>query len=247
MKLRISLLSLFVIITVVIFFNLNKADSVTLNEEDIAKWAEIMQPAVISKDDRTAELKWFREAAKDLRGESIRSAAESLRVHYWESRVLARAFEEITGIHVEHEIIGEANVVNNIMEQIEKNSMLWDVYVNDSDMIGTHLRTDGVVNLTQYMNGEGKSYTDPYLDLNDFLNIDFCKEYDRNIRQLPDQQFANLYWFRYDWFNRKDIKNLFKQKYGYELGVPVNWAAYEDIAEFFTNLDVLFDYFAFRF
>src|SRR3546814_15169914 len=55
------------------------------------------------------------------------------------------------------------------------------------------------------------------------------------LYQLPDQQFANLYWFRKDWFDREDLKAQFKEKYGYELGVPVNWSAYEDIAEFFTN------------
>jgi glycerol transport system substrate-binding protein len=58
---------------------------------------------------------------------------------------------------------------------------------------------------------------------------------DGKLYQLPDQQFANLYWFRYDWFNRDDFKKQFKEKYGYELGVPVNWSAYEDIAEFFTE------------
>jgi glycerol transport system substrate-binding protein len=52
---------------------------------------------------------------------------------------------------------------------------------------------------------------------------------------LPDQQFANLYWFRYDWFKRPDLRKRFKEKYGYELGVPVNWSAYEDIADFFSN------------
>ena len=55
------------------------------------------------------------------------------------------------------------------------------------------------------------------------------------LYQLPDQQFANLYWFRYDWFKRPELKAQFKQKFGYELGVPVNWSAYEDIADFFTN------------
>jgi glycerol transport system substrate-binding protein len=53
--------------------------------------------------------------------------------------------------------------------------------------------------------------------------------------QLPDQQFANLYWFRADWFARKDLRDQFRAKYGYELGVPTNWSAYEDIANFFTN------------
>ena len=34
---------------------------------------------------------------------------------------------------------------------------------------------------------------------------------------------------------RPDFKKQFKKIYGYELGVPVNWSAYEDIAEFFTE------------
>jgi glycerol transport system substrate-binding protein len=57
---------------------------------------------------------------------------------------------------------------------------------------------------------------------------------DGKLYQLPDQQFANLYWFRYDWFQRPELKKKFKDIYGYDLGVPVNWSAYEDIAEFFS-------------
>jgi glycerol transport system substrate-binding protein len=35
---------------------------------------------------------------------------------------------------------------------------------------------------------------------------------------------------------RRSSSAKFKElKYGYELGVPVNWSAYEDIAEFFTE------------
>ena len=33
---------------------------------------------------------------------------------------------------------------------------------------------------------------------------------------------CEFYWFRLDWFERDDIKKSFKEKYGYELGVPVN-------------------------
>ena len=39
-----------------------------------------------------------------------------------------------------------------------------------------------------------------------------------------------------DWFNRpgRPCRAQFKEIYGYDLGVPVNWSAYEDIAEFFS-------------
>ena len=58
---------------------------------------------------------------------------------------------------------------------------------------------------------------------------------DGKLYQLPDQQFANLYWFRKDWFDKPELKARFEAKYGYELGVPVNWSAYEDIARFFSE------------
>jgi glycerol transport system substrate-binding protein len=83
------------------------------------------------------------------------------------------------------------------------------------------------------MAGDGAKVTNPWLDLDDFLNLEFGQDYDGNQLQLPDQQFANLYWFRYDWFNNPEFEKEF-----YELGVPLNWAAYEDIAEFFTGKEI---------
>jgi glycerol transport system substrate-binding protein len=107
--------------------------------------------------------------------------------------------------------------------------------VNDSDLIGTHSRLQLAYNLTDFMAGEGKNVTSPTLDLNDFMGVQFTTGPDGDLYQLPDQQFANLYWFRKDWFDRPDLQAAFKQKHGYDLGVPVNWSAYEDIAEFFSN------------
>ncbi len=109
--------------------------------------------------------------------------------------------------------------------------------MNDSDFIGTHPRYRDIVggSLTDFMANDGKDVTNPNLDLKDFIGLSFGTFTDGKLYQLPDQQFANLYWFRYDWFKRPELKAQFKQKYGYELGVPVNWSAYEDIAEFFTN------------
>ncbi len=72
----------------------------------------------------------------------------------------------------------------------------------------------------------------------DFIGNSFTTAPDGKLYQLPDQQFANLYWFRYDWFNDEKNKADFKAKYGYDLGVPVNWSAYEDIAEFFTGREI---------
>jgi len=52
---------------------------------------------------------------------------------------------------------------------------------------GIDLSIGGVINLTDYMTGEGAIYTNPYLDLGDFLNLEFGQDYEGNQLQLPDQ------------------------------------------------------------
>ncbi|MBS3756578.1 MAG: carbohydrate ABC transporter substrate-binding protein [Desulfobacterales bacterium] len=206
--------------------------------DTIDKWIDVFQPSVLSKKEQRKELEWFAKAAKPYKGMEITSVAEGINTHKWEAKVLADAFEEITGIKVTHDIIGEGELVDRVQRQIQTNRNLYDIYVNDADLIGTHLRLDSALNLSEYMKGEGKDITNPMLDLDDFLNPEFGQDYEGNQLQLPDQQFANLYWFRYDWFTDPEIKKAFKDEYGYELGVPVNWAAYEDIAEFFTGRQI---------
>jgi len=211
----------------------------SLNAKTIEEWAKEFEPSALTYEERLQELKWFRDAAKDLaqklNGKTIRSAAEHIKTHYFERDVISNAFFDITGIKVNHKIIGEGPVVKEIMTQLRTGRVIEHIYVNDADLIGTHLRYQGVINLSEYMKGEGKKYTNPYLDLNDWLNLEFGQDYSGNQLQLPDQQFSNLYWFRYDWFTDSKNKEDFKKKYGYELGVPINWAAYEDIADFFTG------------
>ena len=193
------------------------------------------QPSTLSKEQQQAEMEWFIKAAEPLKGMEINVLSETIPTHEYESKVLTKAFEEITGIKVNHQLLGEGEVVQAVQTQMQTNRNLYDAYINDSDLIGTHSRLQSAINLTDWMAGEGKDVTNPGLDLDDFMGIKFTTGPDGKLWQLPDQQFANLYWFRKDWFDRQDLKDQFKAKYGYELGVPINWSAYEDIADFFTN------------
>ncbi|WP_428547570.1 ABC transporter substrate-binding protein [Profundibacter sp.] len=200
------------------------------------KWIDQeFQPSSLSKEEQQAEMDWFIEAAKPFAGMEINVLSEAIPTHSYESEVLAKAFQEITGITVNHQILGEGEVVQAVQTQMQTGRNLYDGYINDSDLIGTHSRLQLAYNLTDWMAGEGKDVTNPGLDLPDFIGTQFTTGPDGDLYQLPDQQFANLYWFRKDWFDREDLKTAFKAKYGYDLGVPVNWSAYEDIAEFFSN------------
>ncbi|WP_281544588.1 ABC transporter substrate-binding protein [Grimontia sp. SpTr1] len=199
------------------------------------KWVgDEFTPSTLSQEEQLKEMAWFTDAAKPFRGMEIKVVSETITTHEYESKVLAKAFEEITGIKVTHDLIQEGDVVEKLQTEMQSNRSIYDAYINDSDLIGTHFRYGKVFPISDYMVGEGKDVTLPTLDLDDFIGISFTTGPDGKIYQLPDQQFANLYWFRADWFARDDLKAKFKEIYGYELGVPVNWSAYEDIAEFFS-------------
>lgn len=199
------------------------------------KWVnDEFQPSVLSKDDQLKEMDWFIKAAEPFKGMEINVLSETIPTHEYESKTLTKAFEEITGIKVNHQLLGEGEVVQAVQTQMQTNRNLYDAYINDSDLIGTHSRLQQAVNLSDWMAGEGKGVTNPGLDVDDFIGKSFTTGPDGKLYQLPDQQFANLYWFRKDWFDKPELKEKFKAKYGYELGVPVNWSAYEDIAEFFS-------------
>ncbi len=199
------------------------------------KWVDSeFQPSALTKEQQIEEMQWFINAAKPFAGMEINVLSETIPTHTYESTVLAKAFEEITGIKVNHQLLGEGEVVQAVQTQMQTKRNLYDAYVNDSDLIGTHSRLQLAHSLTDFMNGPAKDITNPNLDLDDFMGLEFTTGADGEVYQLPSQQFVNLYWFRKDWFDREDLQKQFKDIYGYDLGVPVNWSAYEDIAEFFS-------------
>jgi glycerol transport system substrate-binding protein len=224
------------IASIVLLATVSLAGFASAGIEEAKKWVENeFQPSTLSKEEQMKEMEWFVKAAEPFKGMEVNVLSETVPTHTYESEVLTKAFEQITGIKVNHQLLGEGEVVQAVQTQMQTNRNLYDAYVNDSDLIGTHARLQSAVNLTDWMAGEGKDVTLPTLDVDDFIGKSFTTGPDGKLWQLPDQQFANLYWFRKDWFDRPEIKEKFKAKYGYELGVPVNWSAYEDIANFFTN------------
>lgn len=191
--------------------------------------------STLTREQQRDELAWFTRTAAPYRGMTIRVVSERIDTHTYESNILARAFRDITGINVIHEVTGEDDLVKKIRAQMKTGLNIYDGYINDTDFIGTHFRHGQTVALSDYIRGDGANVTLPTLDLDDFIGLAFGTGPDGKLYQLPDQQFANLYWYRHDWFSRRDLRERFEAEYGYPLGVPQNWAAYEDIAEFFSH------------
>ena len=202
------------------------------------KWVDSeFQPSTLSKDAQMAELEWFIDAAKPYQGMELNTVSEILKVHEYESKVLTNAFAEITGLKVNHNLMDEGLLVDKIEVEMQSGRPIYDFWMNDSDFIGTHPRYHDIVggSLTDFMAKDGKAVTSPHLDLPDFMA---CRSAPSPTASSTSCQTSSSPTYTGSGTTGSPVptsRAQFKQKHGYELGVPVNWSAYEDIADFFTN------------
>ncbi|MEM9250001.1 MAG: carbohydrate ABC transporter substrate-binding protein, partial [Pseudomonadota bacterium] len=99
---------------------------------------EIAGLSVLSREEQEAEMQFFVDAAAPFAGMEISVVSETITTHEYEAQVLAPAFSAITGIQVTHDLIGEGDVVERLQTQMQTGENIYDGYVNDSDLIGTH-------------------------------------------------------------------------------------------------------------
>ncbi|MCZ8254748.1 MAG: carbohydrate ABC transporter substrate-binding protein, partial [Polaromonas sp.] len=111
------------------------------DEAAAKKWIDSeFQPSTLSKDKQLAEMKWFIDAAKKLQAKGVKEisvVSETITTHEYESKTLAKAFEEITGIKVKHDLIQEGDVVEKLQTSMQSGKSIYDGWISDSDLIGT--------------------------------------------------------------------------------------------------------------
>ncbi len=88
--------------------------------------AEIGDLSSLSRADQESEMQWFIDAAKPFAGMDIRVVSETITTHEYESKVLAPAFEKITGIKITHDLIGEGDVVEKLQTQMQSGENIYD-------------------------------------------------------------------------------------------------------------------------
>src|ERR1700689_503534 len=114
------------------------------------KWVDSeFQPSTLSKDQQMAEMEWFVKASQPFKGMKVSTVSEILSIHEYESKTLTKAFAEITGIQVNHEMMDEGLLVDKIEVEIQSGKPIYDFWMNDSDFIGTHPRYKAIVGGTQ--------------------------------------------------------------------------------------------------
>ena len=79
------------------------------------KWVDNeFQPSTLSKEQQMAEMEWFIKASKPFKGMKVSCVSEILGIHEYKSKTLTKAFAEITGIEVKHEMMDEGLIVDKI-------------------------------------------------------------------------------------------------------------------------------------
>ncbi len=114
---------------------------------------------------------------------------------------------------MKHDIIQEGDVVEKLQTSMQSGQSIYDGWISDSDLIGTHYRYGVIVPLSDYGQAKARQYTNPGLDIKDFIGTSFTDGAGQEA--LPVARPAvrrNLYWFRADWFARKDLQDKFKAK-----------------------------------
>src|SRR5436190_19785181 len=93
------------------------------DEAAAKKWIDNeFQPSTLNKDQQLAELKWFIAAADKLKAKGVKEisvVSETITTHEYESKTLAKAFAEITGITVNQDLIQEGDVVEKLQASMQ--------------------------------------------------------------------------------------------------------------------------------
>ena len=111
------------------------AGSAFAGMDEAKKWIEQeFQPSTLTKEQQLKEMEWFVNAAKPFKGMEINVLSETIPTHEYELKTLTKAFEEITGIKVNHQLLGEGEVVQAVQTQMQTNRNLYDAYINDLDL-----------------------------------------------------------------------------------------------------------------
>jgi multiple sugar transport system substrate-binding protein len=110
----------------------------------------------------------------------------------------------------------------------------WDMVVGDSQWIGQGATSGWYVDMTDFLTSKGIK------DTVTEATLTYYGEYPTGSGKYwayPTEGDADGWAYRKDLFENPDEQAAFKEKYGYDLAVPKDYAQLKDIAEFFTRPD----------
>ena len=193
------------------------------------------EPAEAMEEKAPVSDSWWGEAAVPYQGVTIRGVSESTPPSKYVSDVLAKQFEEETGITVEFEVTSWDQMYDKAIKDMEANTGIYDFVYIEQDIIYSYLAQDYLTNISQAL-AASPELASPDFDASQFTSfIDYFKDpATEDVYGVPMEAFVKVYLYRKDLFEDADIQAQFKDQYGYDLAPADSFEMYADIAEFFT-------------
>ncbi len=149
---------------------------------------------------------------------------------------LSKDFEAQSGIKMKFEFVPWTNYADRFLNELNSKGKLCDLIIGDSQWIGGAAENGHYVKLNDFFDANG-------IKMDDFVpaTVVGYSEWPKNTPNywaLPAMGDVVGWTYRKDWFEKPELKEEFKGKYGRELGVPATFAELKDIAEFFQGREI---------
>ena len=151
-------------------------------------------------------------------------------------RELSKDFTAESGVKMNFEFVPWTNFADRFLNELNSRGKLCDLMIGDSQWLGTAATEGHYVKLNDFFDKEG-------IDINSFLpaTVYAYSTWPKgtpNYWALPAMGDALGWIYRKDWFSKPELQAEFKQKNGYDLGVPKNWDQLMDIGKFFQGREI---------
>lgn len=149
---------------------------------------------------------------------------------------LSKDFEAKSGNKMHFEFVPWPNFADRMLNELNSGGKLCDLMIGDSQWIGGAAENGQYVKLNDFFDANG-------ISMDDFLpaTVVGYAEWPKNSPNywaLPAYADVVGWTYRKDWFSRPELRAEFKEKHGYDLGIPKDLAQLKDIAEFFQGREI---------
>jgi multiple sugar transport system substrate-binding protein len=183
----------------------------------------------------SAQDDWWKTAGAPYAGVTLHGVTESTPPGTYAATVLAKQFEEKTGIKVELELTSWDQMYDKAIKDMQAKTGIYDFVYIEQDIIYSYLANSWLTNVTQLMKDNPK-LVDPNFSFDNFTTfINYFKDADGNVFGMPMEAFIKVYLYRLDLFNDADVQKAYKDKYGKDLAPATTHEDYTQIADFFTQ------------